>query len=101
MKELIDNCDADSKRLFFKEARLLNSLKHQNIVEFKSYVNAPNSHKCAFLMEYVCFDLEPFDCHAKVSSLKELLVTLDSQSDFKGFEHLQVKTWNYRVMLII
>ena len=88
VKEDFDNVNELKKKMFLKEVRLLNSLRHQNIVEFHSVVN--NSDKCAFLMEYLSFDLRSFSIESKVSSLKELLVVLDSQGDCDGFQHFQV-----------
>ena len=87
LKELKDD-DEGGQRLFYKEARLLNSINHENIVAFNSVLDDPL--KTAYLMEYVSFDLKPFSQSGQVSSLKELLSMLDSQGDFEGFQHFQV-----------
>ena len=87
LKELTES-DDEGHRLFIKEAKLLNSLDHPNIVTFHSLVDS--STKCSYLMEYVSFDLGPFSRDFSVSSLDGLLTTLDSEGDFSGFRHFQV-----------
>ena len=43
---------ADEEKCFIKEARLIFSLKHDNIVSFKAFSTSP----CAIMMEYMCFN---------------------------------------------
>lgn len=86
LKELMDE-DADQKRLFIKEANLLHLLHHENIVKFHSVLLCGN-RKYAFLMEYVHFDFSYFGNECKVSTLKDLLHSLDGCCNFSGFEHL-------------
>ena len=85
LKELIDD-DDEQQRLFIKEANLMNKLHHENIVKFDSIVQCVD-RKYAFLMEYVHFDFSPFGEGRKISSLKDLLQTLDNVK-FSGFEHI-------------
>lgn len=87
IKELMDN-DEENQRLFVKEAKLMNSMNHPNIVNFNSFLQQSEHNKCAFLMEYMHFDLSPFGYTSHVSSLKELLLALDN-NDYNGFEHFQ------------
>lgn len=86
LKELMDD-DTEQKKLFIKEANLLHQLQHENIVKFHSVVLSEN-RKYAFLMEYMCFDFCYFGNDSKVSTLKELLCSLDNYCNFSGFEHL-------------
>ena len=55
VKKFFDD-DIDTERKLFKEARLLNTLRHPNIVSLKSRC----SDRYALLLEYVYFDLKPF-----------------------------------------
>ena len=88
LKELMDD-DTEQKKLFIKEANLLHQLQHENIVKFHSVVLSEN-RKYAFLMEYMCFDFCYFGNDSKVSTLKELLCSLDNYCNFSGFEHLSL-----------
>ena len=95
MKELLnddinDNDDEDGplQKLFLKEVKLLNSLSHDNIVNFNSILEPKGHCLAAFLMEYMKFDFNVFRLDASTSSLKELLSVLNIV-DFKGYEHFQ------------
>lgn len=88
LKEIIDE-DSEQEKLFIKEASLMHSLHHENIVKFDSVVYCGN-RKFGFLMEYMQFDFLPFGEETKVSSLKEFLYNVDSVCNFSGFEHLQI-----------
>ena len=46
----------DEEDSFIKEARLIRSLKHRNIVSFKAFCASP----LAIMLEYVYFDFAPF-----------------------------------------
>ena len=56
-------------RLFVKEARILNSLRHKHIVEMKAVCENP----VAMMLEYVFFDFTPFGLEGCVSSLENYL----------------------------
>lgn len=86
MKELIDN-DVDNQRLFLKEANMMHTLIYENIVKFHSILDIQGRDITAFLMEYVTFDFNYFGLDNNISTLKELLFTLDKE-ECKGFEHL-------------
>ncbi|XP_060577576.1 ovarian-specific serine/threonine-protein kinase Lok-like [Ruditapes philippinarum] len=86
MKEMLGDSE-DHERLFVKEAKLLNTIKHPNIVQFKGIVKS--DEKTAFLMEYIHFDLTPFGNPKNISNLNQLKTNLDA-SDYAGFEHFQI-----------
>ena len=50
---------------FLKEAKLINSVKHENIVLFKGFCSSPY----AIMMEYLCFEFSPFELSKQVSNL--------------------------------
>ena len=58
---------------FAKEAKLLFSIGHKNVVSFLGYCPQP----CAIMVEYVFFDFKPFGVDKKVNSLLDLLNYLD------------------------
>ena len=64
-----------AKRLFAKEARILNGLSNRHIVKFKAISTSP----VAMMLEYLYFDFEPFGTQGRVSSLEGFL-------DFVGDE---------------
>lgn len=66
-----------------KEARLLNSLDHCNVVKIIGV--SPRTGSIA--LEYATFDLNPFGWDVQVTSLSELLRTLD-EVNFDGFENI-------------
>ena len=53
--------------MFSKEPRLLNTVQHENIAQFRGVSKSPPS----LMMEYVYFDFKPFQQDLKVMSLKE------------------------------
>ena len=73
--------DILDKKTFIKEARILQELKHSNIVEFKGICNSP----FALILEYVYFDFKPFGIESKVSSLADFLGVLEG-FDCDGFD---------------
>ena len=80
--------ERESKKIFLKEARILNKVKnHDKIVEFIAFCNDPY----AIMLEYLCFDFRPFGIDKKCSSLGNLLQFLDEQSDFTSFEKLPLQ----------
>ncbi|CAH3045388.1 unnamed protein product, partial [Pocillopora meandrina] len=76
----------DSRRLFIKEALLLKSLNHENIVRIYGICINPFT----IIMEYVVFDFEPFQRNRKVSTLDEFLseIARVPQSEEHRFDHL-------------
>ena len=78
-----------TRRLFVKEARILNSLRHTNIVELKAVCDSP----LAMMMEYVFFDFSPFCLQHRVSSLQDYLDFLsDKETAVTSFACLHSKT---------
>eukprot|EP00112_Aurelia_sp_Birch-Aquarium-sp1_P019608 Seg4881.2 transcript_id=Seg4881.2/GoldUCD/mRNA.D3Y31 product="Serine/threonine-protein kinase TAO3" protein_id=Seg4881.2/GoldUCD/D3Y31 len=75
-----------AKEALLKEARFHYRLRHNNLVGFKAI--CPSGK--ALMLEYVCFDLQPFGVDRKVSGLDDLLDELN-KFKFKGFEHLVPK----------
>ena len=66
---------------FVKEAKLLRSLQHKNIVAFKNFCNTPY----AIMLEYVYFDFLPFEIPKQVSNLVDFLNYEDKINGFKTF----------------
>ena len=64
-------------RLFLKEARILKSLRHTNIVEMKAVCENP----LAMMLEYVFFDFEPFGLEGRVSSLQDYLDYMSTKEE--------------------
>ena len=71
----------DEEDNFIKEARLLKSLNHENIVSFKGFCPSPQ----AIMLEYVYFDFSPFEIDKKVSNLVDFLNFSDKVDAFKLF----------------
>ena len=86
VKKFFDD-DIDMERKLFKEARLLNTLRHPNIVSLKCQC----SDRYGLLLEYVYFDLKPFGMNETVDCLEALLQYFDkkncAQIDSKVFYH--------------
>jgi serine/threonine protein kinase len=61
--------DDEDRRILLKEAKLLNSLQHPNIVSFKGVCN----DHYALLLEFVQFDFTVFGLDLIVKSLADLL----------------------------
>ncbi|KAJ8043767.1 Serine/threonine-protein kinase STY46 [Holothuria leucospilota] len=76
------NMDSEEVKCFQKEATILNSLEHENIVSFKAFCDNP----FAIMLEYVYFSFEMFGEDKIVSSLSEFLTHTDKETDFIGFE---------------
>ena len=75
VKKFLGNDQIDGK-ILIKEAKLLNSLQHPNIVAFKGICK----DKYALLLEFVQFDLRPFGVDLQVRSLSELLCHFDKSN---------------------
>jgi len=86
VKKFFDD-DNETERKLFKEARLLNTLRHPNIVGLKGRC----LDRYALLLEYIYFDLNPFGVNETVDCLQALLKYFDkkncAQSDSKVFYH--------------
>ena len=77
-----------NKRLFLKEACLLNNMKgHENIATFIGFCTAPTY---SIVMEYVYFDFCPFGVKKRVTSLGELIHFVDEELDFIPLKNLQL-----------
>jgi serine/threonine protein kinase len=72
----------DEEESFIKEAKLIKSLKHQNIVSFKGFCASP----LAIMLEYVYFDFNPFEITKKVSNLADFINFLDKVDAFESFD---------------
>ena len=75
VKKFLGNDQIDAK-ILLKEAKLLNSLRHPNIVAFKGICK----DNYALLLEFVQFDFKPFGMDLQVSSLAELLCHFDKSN---------------------
>ena len=72
----------DEEDCFVKEAKLINSVKHENIVQFKGFCSCPY----AIMMEYMCFEFSPFELSKQVSNLIDFLNYMDKIEGFCCFE---------------
>ena len=88
IKQLLNsNSDQTEKKLFWKEAEILNLLKgHANIVEIKDF----SISDFAILMDYIEFSFLKLQIeHDSVSTLSSFMRACDNINDYQGFEHLQ------------
>ena len=75
----------DSKSRFVKEAALLNNTKgHRNIIRFLGFCEEP----CSIMMEYSCFNFQPFGVAKSVCSLEDFVHFVDDEFDFASFADL-------------
>ena len=51
----------DDEDCFIKEAKLMNSIHHENILSFKGFCSTPYP----IMMEYLCFEFLPFELSNK------------------------------------
>ena len=63
VKKLLE-VSVDHQREFIKEARMLHSLQHENVVSFKVFCQRP----FAIILEYICFDFSALGLFFKVKS---------------------------------
>ena len=56
VKKLLGSSDEDSKKAFLKEAKVMLSLQHENVVQFKAICLRPS----AIMLEFIIFDLQCF-----------------------------------------
>ena len=75
VKKLISG-DEESKKSLVKEARLLQNLRHANVVEFKGIC----TDQLSLLLEYAYFDFNPFGCDIQTHSLAEFLAVCEQSS---------------------
>ena len=72
----------DDEDCFLKETKLINSVKHENIVLFKGFCTSPY----AIMMEYLSFEFSPFELSKQVSNLIDFLNYMDKIDGFSCFE---------------
>ena len=84
---------AEEESCFVKEARLLYSLEHDNVVGFKGFSSSP----CAILMEYLCFDFSLFEISKQLSNLVEFLNYIDKIDAFTFFENDLILKMGYQI----
>ena len=76
------------KHLFLKEARILNSVSSEHIVQLKAVCPTP----VAMMLEYLYFDFGPFAIKRRVSSLQEFLDFVSTDAEYVvGFACLHTK----------
>lgn len=83
-KKVTEQCEQVFK-IFKKEARLLSTTSHRNIVGLEGVCYSP----FGLLLKYCMFSFKPFGGDKQVSTLKDLLQILNTSS-CEGFEMLQV-----------
>ena len=66
--------DLEDRKTFIKEARILQSLRHSNIVEFKGICMNP----LALVLEFMSFDFRPFGGDTCVSNLQDFISCIDT-----------------------
>ena len=80
MKQIYEPVDEVARKLFMKEARLLNGLDHDNIVKMYGICVRP----LVIIMEYVCFDLKPFlNKNLKINTVDKFLVEVSKLSNWE------------------
>ena len=79
---------AAEQNSFVKEARLIKSLQHKNVVAFIGFCSEPY----AMMLEYVYFDFLPFEISKKVSNLVDFLNFADKIDAFESLnaEKIQI-----------
>lgn len=80
MKKLLGTEEED-KRLFLKEAKILQGLNHKNVVQFQAICNEPS----AVMLEYLCFDFSLFGTSEAAYSLDDYIHFVDRCDAFKEF----------------
>ena len=85
IKKPVQALDSEERKLFRKEIALLKGLNHENVVTIKGASYNP----CALTLEYLYFSFAPFgEENKRASSLSDLLLHIDGEYSFDGFEHL-------------
>lgn len=83
----LEGYSEDDRKAFKKEAMILRTLKHDNVVTFKAFCDDP----MAIMLEHVSFNFKPFRIDKTVNSLQEFLKYVDQTTSFVGFEHFSEK----------
>ena len=81
MKKIYEPVDEGARKLFMKEAKLLNGLHdHDNIVKMYGICVRP----LAIIMEYVCFDFKPFlNKNLKINTVDKFLAEVFKLSNLE------------------
>ena len=82
IKKFYTSFSNEITKVFAKEARLLNTIDHKNIVKLLGVSETP----LAIMMEYLEFSFMPFGRHECVSFLDKLLNMLDKYDEVKDFQ---------------
>ena len=80
VKKLLGSSDEDSKKAFLKEAKVMLSLQHENVVQFKAICLRPS----AIMLEFIIFDLQCFGNETWVNSLSNFLQHVDENYSCDG-----------------
>ena len=72
---------AEDEDMFVKEAKLIHSCRHENIVSFLGFSRLP----CSIMLEYLYFDFSPFGNSKVISNLGDLLNYMDRIDGFENF----------------
>mgnify|MGYP002804332531 CR=1 FL=1 len=73
--------DKDSSKEFIKEATLLESLQHKNVVKLKAICTNPN----AMNLEFVKFDFQCFEDETQVNNFSDFLTHVDETNGCMDF----------------
>ncbi|XP_078377705.1 glycogen synthase kinase-3-like [Oculina patagonica] len=80
IKKLLSDENTE-KRLFLKEAKILQGITSEHVVKLK----AASIEPCAMMLEYLYFDFAPFGVSQKVSSLDKFLQYIHSNKAVEQF----------------
>ena len=73
---------SEDEKLFLKEAKLIDSLRHANVVGFIPFCTLPYT----LMLEYVAFDFSHFGHSKLITNLGDFLNYLDRIDGFKVFD---------------
>ena len=73
---------SEDEKLFLKEAKLIDSLRHVNVVDFIAFCTLPYT----LMLEYVAFDFSLFGHSKLITNLGDFLNYLDRIDGFKVFD---------------
>ena len=80
IKKITSESSSD-ENLFLKEAKLINSLRHANVVGFMGLCTLP----CAIMLEYVAFDFSRFGHSKHSTNLGDFPNSMDRIDGFENF----------------
>jgi len=83
VKELVSRRDSYDGKKFLKEAKMCNSLRHENIIGFKGI----SYELVSLMLEYALFDFTPFGGKESVNALDNFLEFVDL-FDLKNLERM-------------